>query len=247
MALTPLEAKLKEAYKKSLEVDERRRLSDNRGDYEESFKATEEEVRVGVRAFLDHFGIDYSDESSTTELIATLREVIASHPPELTAEARPEWLIERVDELAQTLRDISYFRQGYGATSGRPQPADMRMKFAATVGSGPANAFAALLVSTRGTKPQKTEERRKRESQRRLDRGWKEPTLDFAKLHRRIVSELKKDGGSRSSWQPLSEPAARRFVGRRGINSLTCLTSRTLRSAAASSWMLWLRNLRDAS
>src|SRR5918992_1107122 len=127
MAITPLEEKLKEADKRYLEIDEERRLSTSRGDYTESFKATEVQIRLGVRAFLVRFGVEYSESSSTVELIAALREVIASRPPELTEDANLPMMLKSVDELKQALKDIGYFRQGYGATSGRPQPPDMRM------------------------------------------------------------------------------------------------------------------------
>lgn len=193
MALTPLEEALKEARKHYLEVDERRRLSDNKSDFTESFRATEDHVRIGVEAFLDHFGVDHDPGSTTNELIDQLRETVLRHPPQLTHDARPEYLVSwAIDDLEQVLKDIEYFRLGYGATD-RPRPPDMKRNAVATLGSGPFNAFQTLLVSTKGTKPQRTDEKLNTQARLRREGKLSEPKEpDFVKFHARIVKELQK-------------------------------------------------------
>jgi hypothetical protein len=193
MASTPLEEKLKEAGKRYLEINEERRLSASRDDYTESFEATEDHVRIGVQAFLEHFGVEHSDSASTVECIAALREAVAGRPAELTEDAPLQFILRAVDDLEQVLRDIGYFRQGYGAGSGRAQPSDMRMTFAATVASIPFNAFKTLLVHTRGTKAQLKEERLGRDRLRELERGQGAARIDFVEVNDRIVTELGKD------------------------------------------------------
>jgi hypothetical protein len=191
MALTPLEEKLKEAGKLYLENDEARRLIGSSSDYSLSFDATEQHVRLGVQAFLVHFGVEHSESSSTVELIAALRDVVASRPPELKDDAHLQLMLKSVDDLEQTLRDINYFRQGFGALSDRGMPADMRMRRPGPVGSVPFNAFKTLLVYMRGTNARQREERLQRQAL--LQHLGKRKELDFPKIYDRIVKELRKD------------------------------------------------------
>lgn len=184
-----LEEKLKDQEKQWLEIDEKRRLGAARGDYTEAFKATERHMDASLRAFLDYFGQPAADDASRTEMIHSLRNILASRPPQLVEDAPISVLVKYVDDLEQELRDIEYFGQGYGALSGRPKPSDMRMDFAATIGSAVLNSFSHILPYIRGTKAHKREERLNRAA--KLEYEGKRASLDFRKMYDRIVRALK--------------------------------------------------------
>jgi hypothetical protein len=69
---------------------------------------------------------------------------IASAPPQLPDSAPAQLLAKRIAALEQTLRDIHYFKQGFGLSVGSSKPGDMKLNSPATAGTGQMNTFHTL-------------------------------------------------------------------------------------------------------